>query len=110
MESGNKLWIQHRRITDEDKEYQMRNSQLQFRIKEVVRSLNLVEELAKGSNVTNVLEDAADFDMGMFKDKIDTEHIMLTGHSYGGATTLMTLARDERYFKSFLMPLNLLCI
>jgi len=97
MESGNKLWIQHRRITDEDKEYQMRNSQLQFRIKEVVRVLNLVEELARGSNVTNVLEDAGDYDLKMFKDKIDTNHTMLTGHSYGGATTLMTLARDERF-------------
>ena len=33
----------------------------------------------------------------MFKDRIDVGNTILAGHSYGGATTLMTLAKDKRF-------------
>ena len=56
-----------------------------------------MEELNKGSNVTNVLEDASEFDLSMFKSRMNTEKPILSGHSYGGATTVMTLARDKRF-------------
>ena len=95
MERGEKLWIQHRRV--EQEEYQIRNTQLKMRIEEVIRTLNLMEELNKGSNVTNVLEDASEFDLSMFKSRMNTEKPILSGHSYGGATTVMTLARDKRF-------------
>ena len=97
MERGEKLWIQHRRVEQEEREYQIRNTQLKMRIEEVIRTLNLMEELNKGSNVTNVLEDASEFDLSMFKSRMNTEKPILSGHSYGGATTVMTLARDKRF-------------
>ena len=71
--------------------------QLKFRIAEVVRTLNLVEELNKGSNITNVLEDAGDFELGLLAGTMDTSQPVMAGHSYGGATTLMTLAQDARF-------------
>ena len=71
--------------------------QLKFRIAEVVRTLNLVEELNKGSNITNVLEDAGDFELGLLAGSMDTSQPVMAGHSYGGATTLMTLAQDARF-------------
>ena len=81
---------------DEEKEYSVRNSQLQMRISEVIRTLNLMEELNKGSNVSNVLEDRAEYDLTMFKNTMDISNPIMAGHSYGGATTLMALSKDSR--------------
>ena len=96
MERGSKVWIHHRRVGDEEKEYSVRNSQLQMRISEVIRTLNLMEELNKGSNVSNVLEDRAEYDLTMFKNTMDISNPIMAGHSYGGATTLMALSKDSR--------------
>lgn len=97
MERGEKIWVQHRRIQEGEKEYSIRNKQLKFRIAEVVRTLNLMEELNKGSNITNVLEDSKDYDLTMFKNGMNVQQPILSGHSYGGATTMMTLAQDKRF-------------
>ena len=96
MERGQKVWINHRRVSGEEKEYSVRNSQLQLRISEIIRTLNLMEELEKGSNVSNVLEDRSEYDLRMFKNTMDISNPIMAGHSYGGATTLMTLSKDSR--------------
>ena len=103
MERGEKIWIQHRRIEDGEKEYSVRNGQLKLRIAEVVRTLNLMEELNHGSNITNVLEDAAEYKLDVFKNMMDLSKPILTGHSYGGATTMMTLAQDKRFTQAVVL-------
>ena len=103
MERGEKIWINHRRIEDGEKEYSVRNGQLKLRIAEVVRTLNLMEELNKGSNITNVLEDAAEYKLEVFKNMMDLSKPILTGHSYGGATTMMTLAQDKRFTQAVVL-------
>lgn len=103
MERGEKIWINHRRIEDGEKEYSVRNGQLKLRIAEVVRTLNLMEELNKGSNITNVLEDASEYKLEVFKNMMDLSKPILTGHSYGGATTMMTLAQDKRFTQAVVL-------
>lgn len=44
-----------------------------------------------------MLEDAAEYELGLFKNRMDLSQPILTGHSYGGATTMMTLAQDKRF-------------
>ena len=97
MERGQKVWIPHRRVSEEEKEYSVRNSQLQLRISEIIRTLNLMEELEKGSNVSNVLEDRSEYDLSMFRNSLDISNPIMAGHSYGGATTLMALSKDSRF-------------
>ena len=31
------------------------------------------------------------------QDRIDLDHVVAMGHSYGGATTVVTLAKDQRF-------------
>jgi len=97
MEGGVKTWIPHRRITDAEKEYTVRNQQLHFRVAEVKRTMDLVVKLNNGGEVLNVLEDAKEFDLSMFKNSMEIDNPVLAGHSYGGATTLVTLAQDNRF-------------
>ena len=97
MEDGRRKWIPFRRVLDSEKEYTVRNSQLLQRVEEVKRSLDVVTSLAGGQAVTNVLLEAEQFDLAMFADRLDLSRPVLAGHSYGGATTLMALARDNRF-------------
>jgi len=95
MEGGVKNWIPHRRITDTEKEYSVRNQQLHTRVAEVKQTLDLVLKLNDDGECTNVLEE--DFDPSMFKNTMNISAPVLAGHSYGGATTLMTLVKDPRF-------------
>eukprot|EP00092_Neocalanus_flemingeri_P017862 GFUD01019326.1.p1 GENE.GFUD01019326.1~~GFUD01019326.1.p1 ORF type:complete len:435 (+),score=115.81 GFUD01019326.1:86-1390(+) len=97
MEGGTQNWIPHRRITDAEKEYTVRNQQLHFRVAEVKRTMDLAVKLNNGGEVTNVLNEANDFDLGMFKNCMEVSKPVMAGHSYGGATTLLTLAQDNRF-------------
>ena len=90
MEAGKKVWIPHRRISEEEKEYSVRNQQLNHRVSEIMRTLDVLEALQRGDLVENVLEDGHHFEPGMFAGKLDVERPVLAGHSYGGATTLVS--------------------
>ena len=41
-------------------------------------------------------------DLTMFKGQVDMTSPVAAGHSFGGATTLLTLQKDKRYKLSFL--------
>lgn len=97
IEEGEKKWIPHRRITESEKEYQVRNEQLNIRVSEVIKTLDLVIKLNSADNCANVLGDATEYDIKMFENSMDVSQPVLAGHSYGGATTLMTLSRDNRF-------------
>ena len=85
-----------RRIQEGEKEYSIRNKQLKFRIAEVVRTLNLMEELNKGSNITNVLEDSKDYDLTMFKNGMNVQQPILSG-KYNLSKQNLYLYRRESF-------------
>ena len=95
MEKGVKKWIQHVQVTASDNEYAVRNQQLYFRVAEVTRTMDLLEKLNARERIINVLEEADD--LNMFKNQMDVENPILAGHSFGGATTLVSLAHDKRF-------------
>jgi len=97
MEGSTKHWIPFRRITDSEKEYTVRNEQLHQRVVEARRALDVVTSLANGDQVDNVLPQAADFDLSVWKGNLDLSRPVMAGHSYGGATTLLTMATDARF-------------
>lgn len=97
VNNGEKEWIPFRRITDTEKEYTVRNAQLHQRVRETRRTLDIVDLLSSGENVINALPEAELFDLSMFKDRLDLSKPVLAGHSYGGATTLLTLSQDKRF-------------
>ena len=97
MEDGKKKWIPFRRILDTEKEYTVRNEQLHQRVAEVRRCLDVVIKLGKGEPVENILPDADKFNLCMLKGSMELRAPVMAGHSYGGATTVLTLAKDERF-------------
>jgi len=97
VKDGVKEWIPFRRISETEKEYTIRNAQLHQRVSEASRTLDVVTSLSLGETVTNVLPDSEMFDLTMFRGRLDLSKPVLAGHSYGGATTLLTLSKDTRF-------------
>lgn len=103
-ERSEKKWIEHRRLGMFDDEYKIRNEQVNIRAKEVQNTLDFMLSLNDGlSTVENILPEHTsssinhNFSWSMFKGAIDADKVVMTGHSFGGATTLMSLANDKRF-------------
>merc|ERR1719228_2303909 len=98
MEGGVKNWEPYRRVEETEKEEcSVRNQQMYFRVKEVKRTLDLMKKLNNGDKVLNVLNEAGDFDLDILTNSMDVDKLVMAGHSLGGATTLVTLAQDQRF-------------
>merc|ERR1719228_578261 len=98
MEGGGKTWVPYRRGgATEEEECSVRNQQMFFRVKEVKRTLDLMRKLNNGDKVVNVLNEASDFDLDILTNSMDVGKLVMAGHSLGGATTLVTLAQDQRF-------------
>ncbi|KAL0275689.1 UNVERIFIED_CONTAM: hypothetical protein PYX00_003477 [Menopon gallinae] len=72
-----------------------RKSQVEKRSSECKRALDILENLNNGVDIGNILDD--DFDFKQFKDNIDFSKTIMMGHSFGGATALLTLGTDYRF-------------
>ena len=66
----------------------MRNSQVRERVDECVQTLELVECLNQGGTVDFVHHIPTQEFLESFKFKIYTEKTVVSGHSFGGATTV----------------------
>ncbi|CAB3990535.1 Platelet-activating factor acetylhydrolase [Paramuricea clavata] len=88
-------WIPYHRLTENEDEFQMRNSQVHQRAKECMQTLNFLEQLNEGQPPKNLL--GAEFDSPQFKDRLDLDKVSIMGHSFGGVTTIATLAKDKRF-------------
>jgi len=102
MENGNKTLIPHRRILDGEKEYLVRNEQLKHRVREVKDTLSLLIDLNNGKDVKNVLKEE-NYRTEIFKDRLDVSNPILTGHSFGGVTSLLTLNEDSRFQRGIVL-------
>ena len=94
----------------EDDEYEIRNEQVHWRACEVSRMMDLMVKIDEGKPVKNVAtearEDAPASDgdrnneevscLQKFRGRLDLKDVALIGHSFGGATSLLTLSRDHR--------------
>eukprot|EP00095_Tigriopus_kingsejongensis_P006071 maker-scaffold917_size81461-snap-gene-0.9 protein:Tk06071 transcript:maker-scaffold917_size81461-snap-gene-0.9-mRNA-1 annotation:"hypothetical protein DAPPUDRAFT_208600" len=97
VENGNKVWIPHRKITLAN-EYEERNQQIRCRVQEVTRALDVLTDLARGTAPENVLEDPSNsFDWSHLSNILDVSNPVITGHSMGGATTILALATEPRF-------------
>lgn len=77
-----------------------RNRQVNYRSEECIKIVNLFNAINSGTPPKNVLDDLPnqqlDCKLTMFKDALDLEDVSIMGHSFGGATTLLTLQKDIR--------------
>ena len=92
--NGQKWSIPHKRVEWNEDEYFVRNRQVRERAYEATQALEL--GLALNSKPTE-LKKLSGFDLTNFLDAIDVSKPIMSGHSFGGATTLLTLHSDPRF-------------
>ena len=82
-------------------EYDIRNKQVKYRAREASDALNILEEINKGNLdntwIQNMSEDEVESFRSDVKDSMNMDMAVLGGHSFGGATTTLSLATDPRF-------------
>ncbi|XP_019637400.1 PREDICTED: platelet-activating factor acetylhydrolase-like [Branchiostoma belcheri] len=78
----------------EGDEFPVRNKQVHQRADEMGHMLDLLVSIDQGSNINNLCNTG--MDLSQFKGKLDLDRVAAMGHSFGGATSLVSLYKDTR--------------
>ncbi len=97
--TGERTWIPHRTVglAEGEDEYEERNVQCRHRVGEVSAALDLLEEMRAGAVPREAALVPAGFDLAALANVVDVRKAVVAGHSFGGATTVLTLAQDPRF-------------
>ncbi|XP_056413458.1 platelet-activating factor acetylhydrolase 2, cytoplasmic isoform X2 [Hyla sarda] len=87
------IWVPFKKVQPPMKEFYLRNYQVHQRASECIRAVRILEDIDKGRQVSNIMDSG--FSLDAFKDRIDINRIAVMGHSFGGATALLSLAKDN---------------
>ncbi|XP_065651540.1 platelet-activating factor acetylhydrolase isoform X2 [Hydra vulgaris] len=71
--------------------------QVEQRSKEISKALDIVELLNKDPTLIENCLETGNFSIGDFQGRIDLSKPFLIGHSFGGATVIDTLNKDNRF-------------
>ncbi|KAG8451308.1 hypothetical protein GDO86_003504 [Hymenochirus boettgeri] len=89
------VWVPFRKVEVGTKEFYLRNYQLHHRANECVRAMRILKDINNGVAIHNVLK--SEFDLQAFKDRIDFSKVAVMGHSFGGASAILCLAKDDTF-------------
>ncbi|CAG0893599.1 unnamed protein product [Cyprideis torosa] len=94
-----KIDINPRGIRTGYDDYELRFRQLTHRVEEVESTRRLAEQLNQGTlDLLKVTWPENKSCLQYFKDRLDMSKMILAGHSFGGATTMMTLTKQPKHF------------
>ncbi|XP_034256826.1 platelet-activating factor acetylhydrolase-like [Thrips palmi] len=90
-----RTWIKHHKMGFGPENFPARVKQLKVRATECSRTLDLLEQLNVGQEIKNLASD--EFSLESLKGRLDFDKAVMMGHSFGGATSLLTLYKDPRF-------------
>ncbi|XP_038654506.1 platelet-activating factor acetylhydrolase 2, cytoplasmic-like isoform X1 [Scyliorhinus canicula] len=102
-------WLPYRKIDVAEDDFPLRNQQLHLRVEECSRALDLLAEINNGMLIKNVLP--GDFHLSVMKGCFDLQKVAVMGHSFGGSTAILAVAKDQRFrcavaLDSWMFPLT----
>ncbi|CAG2114664.1 unnamed protein product, partial [Medioppia subpectinata] len=86
---GSFKWLPFRHIKLYDNDLPIRREQLDLRVTEIKRVIDLINDIQNGSEIQNVLK--SEFKMDQLSGLLDLNKIILMGHSYGSSTVIKSL-------------------
>lgn len=102
VETDKKTFIEHLTVKLGSSHYTLRNGQVLKRSEECRKAFELVQNVNKGVIPYNILDDlpnakAIQFDLKQLVNLVDVDSVTMMGHSFGAATSLVTLAKEKRF-------------
>lgn len=101
VKSDNKTFIEHSKVALGNDHYVIRNGQIHKRVLECSKVFDLINGVNDGILPKNILEDLPnnneiEFNLKQLTGRLDIDNMTMMGHSFGGATSLATLAHEKR--------------
>lgn len=90
-----RTWIKHHKMGFGAENFPARVKQVRQRGTECSRALDLLEQLNAGHKINNLASE--EFPLETLKGKLNFEKPIMMGHSFGGASALLTLYKDQRF-------------
>lgn len=87
------FWVPYKKLQPGMKEFYLRNYQVHQRASECVTAVKVLRDIDTGRAATNILD--PDFNLEFLKGRIDFNRVAIMGHSFGGATALLSLMKDD---------------
>ncbi|XP_069751507.1 platelet-activating factor acetylhydrolase 2, cytoplasmic-like isoform X2 [Narcine bancroftii] len=97
-----------RKLAAGEEEFSIRNAQLCRRVEECNHALAILTDINSGKSVNNVL--LGNLSLSVLKGCIDLQRVAVMGHSFGGSTSVLAVAKDTRFrcavaLDSWMLPL-----